>query len=159
MLAIYQPFKEFGHIFWGATKRVIIMTDKNQSQRFFQAKIIPPPLWKACDFVLQVNFTMAHIPRKLNTAADFLFRLEMDPNDKTNRKIGEDIPTKRIELNIDSKGIAQEELIFLTLQTNTRSQKKFGSVKKKHEIPYKMIHLTSQSRVSTQITYTKTQEL
>ena len=81
-LAIYMAFKEFGHIFWGATKPVIIMTDSKSVTRFFQTKMIPPPLWNACDFVLQFNFTIAHIPGKMNTAADFLSRLEMDPNEK-----------------------------------------------------------------------------
>ena len=45
----------------------------------------------------------------MNTAADFLFRLEMDPNEKIILKIREDIPTKPIEVNIESTGIAQEE--------------------------------------------------
>ena len=81
-IAIYLAFKEFGHIFWGATKPVIIMTDSKSVTRFFQTKMIPPPLWNACDFVLQFNFTIAHIPGKMNTAADFLSRLEMDPNEK-----------------------------------------------------------------------------
>ena len=81
-LAIHMAFKEFGHIFWGATKPVIIMKDSKSVTIFFQTKMIPPPLWNACDFVLQFNFTIAHIPGKMNTAADFLSRLEMDPNDK-----------------------------------------------------------------------------
>ena len=81
-LAIYMAFKEFGHIFWGATKPVIIMTDSKSVTRFFQTKMIPPPLWNACDFVLQFNCTIAHIPGKMNTAADFLSRLEMDPIEK-----------------------------------------------------------------------------
>ena len=71
-LAICKAFKEFGHIFWGATKPVIIMTDNKSVTRFFQTKRIPPTFWKACDFVLQFNFTIAHIPGKMNTAADFL---------------------------------------------------------------------------------------
>ena len=50
-LAIYMAFKEFGHVFWGATIPVIIMTDSKSVTRFFQTKIIPPPLWNACDFV------------------------------------------------------------------------------------------------------------
>ena len=111
-LAIYMAFKEFGHIFWGATKPVIIMTDSKSVTRFFQTKMIPPPLWNACDFVLQFNFTIAHIPGKMNTAADFLSRLEMDPNEKIILKIREDIPTKPIEVNIESTGIAQEEQVF-----------------------------------------------
>ena len=83
-LAIYMAFKEFGHIFWGATKPVSIMTDSKSVTRFFQTKMIPPPLWNACDFVLQFSFTIAHIPRNMNTAADSLSRLEMDPNGKNN---------------------------------------------------------------------------
>ena len=62
------------------------MTDSKLVTRFFQAKMIPPPLWNACDFVLQFNFTIGHIPGKMNTAADFLSRLEMDPNEKNNFK-------------------------------------------------------------------------
>ena len=111
-LAIYMAFKEFGHIFWGATKPVIIMADSKSVTRFFQTKMIPPPLWNACDFVLQFNFTIAHIPGQMNTAADFLSRLEMDSNEKVILKIREDIPTKPIEVNIESIGIAQEESVF-----------------------------------------------
>ena len=111
-LAIYMAFKEFGHIFWGATKPVIIMTDSKSVTRFFQTKMIPPPLWNACDFVLQFNFTIAHIPGKMNTAAYLLSRLEIDPNEKVILKIREDIPTKPIEVNIESTGIAQEETVF-----------------------------------------------
>ena len=111
-LAIYMAFKDFGHIFWGATKPVIITTDNKSVTRFFQTKMIPAPLWNACDFVLQFNFTIAHIPGKTNIAADFLSRLEMDPNEKIIVKIREDIPTKPIEVNIESTGIAQEETVF-----------------------------------------------
>ena len=80
-LAVYIAFKDFGHKFWGATKPVIIMRDSKLVIRFFQTKMIPPPLWNACDFVLQFNFTIAHILGKMNTATDFLCRLEMDPNE------------------------------------------------------------------------------
>ena len=111
-LAIYMAFKEFGHIFWGATKPVIVMTDSKSVTRFFQTKMIPPLPWNACDFVLQFNFTIALIPGKMNTAADFLSRLEMDANEKIVLKIKEDIPTKPIEVNIESTGIAQEEPVF-----------------------------------------------
>ena len=111
-LAIYMAFKEFGHIFWGASKPVIIMTDSKSVTKFFQTKMIPPPLWNACDFVLQFNFTIAHIPGKMNTAADFLSRLEKDPNEKRILIIREDIPTKPIEVNIESTGIAQEKPVF-----------------------------------------------
>ena len=47
MLAIYYAFQEFGHIFSGTPKPVIILTDNKSVTRFFQTKIIPPPLWNA----------------------------------------------------------------------------------------------------------------
>ena len=112
VLAIYRAFKEFGHIIWGATKPLIIMTDRKSVTRFVQTKMIPTPLWNACDFVLQFNFTIAHNPGKMNTAADFLSRLKMDPNEKIILKVREDIPTKPIDVNIESTGIAQEEPDF-----------------------------------------------
>ena len=81
-----MAFKEFGNKLWGATEPVIIMTDSKSVTRFFQTKTIPPPLWNACVFVLQFNFTIAHIPGKLNTAAVFLSPFEMDPNEKNSFK-------------------------------------------------------------------------
>ena len=112
LLAIYMAFKEFGHLFWGAIKPVIIMTDSKSVTRFFQTKLIPPPLWNACDFVLQFKFNFADIPGKMISAADFLSRLEMDPNEKRILKIREDISTKPIGVNIESTGNAQEEPVF-----------------------------------------------
>ena len=85
-LANYNAFIEFGHIFWGATKPVVITTDSESVTRCFQTKMIPPPLWNACDFVLQFHFTIAHNPGKMITAEDFLSRLEMDSNEKINLK-------------------------------------------------------------------------
>ena len=119
-----MAFKEVGHIFWGATKPVIIRTDSNSVTRFFQTKMIPPPLWNACDFVLQFNFTIAHIPGKMNTAADFLSRLEMDPNEKIFLKIRENIPTQPIEVNIKSTGIAKGETVFFRSYRPTRDHRK-----------------------------------
>ena len=78
-LAIYMAFKEFGHIFWGTTIPVIIMTYSKSVFRFVQTKLIPPPLWNACDFVLQFNFTNALIPGKMNTAADFFISFRNGP--------------------------------------------------------------------------------
>ena len=48
----------------------------------------------------------------MNTAADLLSCLEMEPNEKIILKIRDDIPTKPIEVNIESTGIAQEEPVF-----------------------------------------------
>ena len=113
-LAIFFAFKEFGHIFWGTPKPVIILTDNKSVTRFFQTKIIPPSLWNACDYVIQFNFTIAHIPGKNNTAADYLSRLEISPKEKLILRIREDIPTTPIELHVQSAGVAEEEQIYYT---------------------------------------------
>ena len=117
-LAIYYAFKEFGHIFWGTPKPVIILTDNKSVTRFFQTKIKPPPLWNACDFVIQFNFTIAHIPGKNNTAADYLSRMEMDPTEKLVLKIRADVETQPIEVNVQSAGVSEEEQIFFTEEDN-----------------------------------------
>ena len=97
-LAIFFAFKEFGHIFLGTPKPVIILTDNKSVTRFFQTKIIASTLWNACDYVIQFNFTFAHIPGKNNTAADYLSRLEISPKEKPILRIREDIPKTPIEL-------------------------------------------------------------
>ena len=140
-LAICMAFKEIGHNFWGAIKPMIIMTDSKSVTRFFQTKMIPPPFWNACDFVLQFNFTIAQIAGKMNTAADFLSSLEMVNekiiwrNEKIILKIREDNRTKPIELNIDSTGIAQDEPVFFDTtdqQETTENElwKRKGEVRK-----------------------------
>ena len=137
VLAIYMAFKEFGHIFWGAAKPVIIMTESKSVTRFFQTRMFPPPLRNACNFVVQFIFTIAHIPGKMKTAADFLFRLEMVPNEKIFLKIREDIPTKPIEVNIESTGIAQEEPVFFdpTNQQETTEKELWKRKEARNAIP------------------------
>ena len=111
-LAIYIAFEKFGHIFCGTLKPAIIMTDSKSVTRFFQPKMIPPPLWNAWDFVLQFNFTIACILSKMNTAADFLLRLQTDPNEKLSLKTCEDVSKQPIRVNIQSTGITQEDQVF-----------------------------------------------
>ena len=74
--------------------------------------MIPAPLWNASVFALQFNFTIAHIPGTMNTAADFLYRLEMDTNGKTLLKTREDLFTQSVGVNIESTGTAQAELVY-----------------------------------------------
>ena len=81
-LTFYFELKEFGHIYWGAPQPVIILTDNKAVTRFFQTKIIPSLLRNACDYVIKITFTIAHIPGKNKTAADYLSRLEMDLKDE-----------------------------------------------------------------------------
>ena len=96
----------------GTPKPVIILTDYKLVTRFFQTKIIPAPLWNACDFVIQYNFTIAHIPGKNTTAADYLSRMEVDSKEKLVLKIREEVETQPIEVNVQSAGVSESESSF-----------------------------------------------
>ena len=114
ILAIYMAFFEFAHILWEATKPTIVLTDNKPVTRFFQAKAIPPALWNACDYVLQFKFKIAHIAGSVNTAADFLSRLELKVTEKIRLKIREDIPITPIEVTTSSSDVADEEQFIFT---------------------------------------------
>ena len=113
-LALYMAILEFAHILWEATKPTIVLTDNKSVTRFFQTKAIPPALWNACDYVLQFNFKIAHIAGSVNTAADFLSRLELKVTEKIGLKIREDTHTTPIEVSTSSSDVADEEQIFFT---------------------------------------------
>ena len=112
-LSIYFAFVEFGHLMWGSTFPVIVLTENRSVTRFFQTKMIPPALWNACDYVLQYNFVIAHVAGSKNTAADFLSRTEIDSTEKLEMTIRNDIHTQAIEVNIQSSGIVEEEQIYI----------------------------------------------
>ena len=114
LLANYMAFLEFAHILWEATKPTIVLTDNESVTRFFQTKAIPPTLWNACDYVLQFNFKMAHIAGSVDTAADFLSRLELKVTEKIRLKIRVDIHTTHIEVTTCSSDVADEKQSFLT---------------------------------------------
>ena len=111
---IYMAFFKFPHILWKATKPTIVLTDNQSVTRFFQTKAIPPTLWNACDYVLQSNFKMAHIAGSVNTAADFLSRLELKVTERIHLKIREDVQTTPIEVTTSSSDVADEEQFFFT---------------------------------------------
>ena len=113
-----MAFLEFAHILWEATKPTIVLTDKKSVTRLFQTKAIPPALWNACDYVLQFNFKKAHIAGSVNTAADFLSRLELKVTEKIRLKIREDIQTTPIEVTTSSSDVADEEQFFFTHADN-----------------------------------------
>ena len=110
-LAILFAFLEYSHILWGSSKPTIVLTDKKSVTRFFQTKMILPSLWNACDFVLQFHFKIAHVPGRMNTAADFLSQLDIIPKEKVLLQIREDIQTTPIRVNIQSTDI-HEEVLF-----------------------------------------------
>ena len=114
-LAMYYAFKEFGHIFWGTPKSIIILADNKTVTRFFQTKILQPPLWNACDFVIHFNF---FIPGKIITAADYLSRMEMVSNETLVLKTREDVETRPIEINVQSAEVSEEEQVFFTEDDN-----------------------------------------
>ena len=113
-LAIYIILFEFAHFLWAATKPTIVLTDNKSVTGSFQTKAIPPALWKACDYVLQFNYKIAHIAGLVNTAADFLIRLELKVTEKIRLKIREDIQTTPIEVTTSSSDVADEEQFFFT---------------------------------------------
>ena len=117
-LAIYMAFHEFAHILWETTKPTIVLTDNKSVTRFSQTKAIPPALWNACDYVLQFNFKIAHIAGSVNTAADFLSRLELKVTEKICLKIREGIQTTPIEVTTSTSDVADEEQVFFTHADN-----------------------------------------
>ena len=114
-----MAFLEVAHILWEATKPTIVLTDNKSVTHFFQTKAIPPALWNACDYVLKFNFKMAHIAGSVNTAADFLSRLELKVTEKIRLKIKEDIQTTPIEVTTFSYDVADEEQVFFTHADDT----------------------------------------
>ena len=113
-LASCMAFLEFAHILWETTKPTIVSTDNKSVTRFFQTKAIPTSLWKACDYVLQFNFKIAHIAGSVNTAADFLSRLELKVTERIRLKIREVVQTTPIEVITSSSDVADEEQFFFT---------------------------------------------
>ena len=131
-----MAFFEFAHILRETSKATIVLTDNKSVTRFFQTKAIAPSLWNGCDYVLQFNFEIAHIAGSVNTAAEFLSRLELKVTEKIHFKIREDVQTTPIEVSTSSSDIANEEQFFFTqtdspdeieeqiLQRKEQSQKK-----------------------------------
>ena len=120
-LAIYMAFLEFAHILWETSKPTIVLTDKKSVTRFFQTKAVPPSLWKACDYVLQFDFKIAHIAASVNTAADFLSRLELKVTEKIHIKVREVVQTTPIKVSTSSSDVANEEQFFFT-QTDSQEE-------------------------------------
>ena len=62
---------------------------------------------------------MAHIAGSVNTAADFLSRLELKVTEKIRLKIRDDIQTTPIEMTTSSSDVADEEQFFFTNADDT----------------------------------------
>ena len=112
----FIPHSKNSGILSGARRNrsLSILTDNKSATRFVQTKIVPPALWNACDYVIQFNFVIPHIPGAQNTASEYISCLEADPKDKLFMKIREEVQTVPIEINVQSTGVSQEEQIFYT---------------------------------------------
>ena len=103
-----MAFHEFAHILWQATKSTIVLTDYNALTRFFRTKGFPPALWNACDYVLQFSFKLADATGSVNTAAEFLSRLELKVKEKLRLKTREGIQTVALQVTTSSSDVAAE---------------------------------------------------
>ena len=128
-----MAFREFAHILWEAAKPTIVLTDNKSVTRFFQTKAIPPALWNACDYRLQFNFKLAQIAGSVNTAADFLSRLELKVTEKIPLKIREHIQTTPIELTTSSSDVADEEQFFFT-QARKNDESEVNTLERKEQL-------------------------
>ena len=132
ILAIHMAFLEFAHILLEATKPAIVLSDNKSITRLFHTKAIPPSLWNACDCVLQFNFKEAHISGSVNTAADFLYQIELKITERIRLKIREDVKITAIEVTTSSSDIADEEQFFFT-QTDGEDQTEEQSLERKEQ--------------------------
>ena len=64
--------------------------------------------------MLQFHLKIAHLAGSVNTAADFLSRLELKVTEKVHLKIREDVQTTPIEVSTSSSDVADEEQFFFT---------------------------------------------
>ena len=132
ILANFMAFLEFPHVLWETTKPTIVLTDYKSVNRLFPTKPIPPSLWTACDYVLQFNFKIAHIAGSVNTAADFLSRLELKVTERIRLKIREDVQTTPIEVTTISSDVADEEQFFFK-QTDGEDETEEQILKRKEQ--------------------------
>ena len=120
---IYHAFLEYSQVLWESTLPTLVMTDNRSVTRFFQTKAIPPVLWNACEYVLQFNFRIMHVAGTQNTAADFLSRIELNPKDRIELKIRNDITIRPIQVNLQSTDVAEgEQFFFLPYETIEREE-------------------------------------
>ena len=82
--------------------------------------------------MLQFNFKIAKIDGSVNTAADFLSRLELKVTEKIGLKIREDIQTTPIEVTISSSDVADEEQFFST-QANNNDESEEQTLQRKEQ--------------------------
>ena len=101
-LALRFALDHFAYFIRGATKPVLVLTDNRSLTQFFQSKSIHPSLWNCLDRVLSFNILLAHIPGKAISAADFLSRMQTDPNLTLRIKLTDQVPVREIEIETEA---------------------------------------------------------
>ena len=132
-LASYRAFLEYSHILWETTLPTFVMTDNRSVTRFFQTKAIPPTLWNACDYVLRFNFHIMHVAGTQNTAADFLSRIDLNPKERVELKIQNDITIQPIQVNLQSTDVADEEQLFFLPEETIETEEEILLQKNKQD--------------------------
>ena len=138
-----MAFLEIAHNMWEVTRPIIVLTEIKSVSRFFQTKAIPPALWNACDFVLQFNFKIAHIAGSINTAADFLSKLELKVTEKLRLKIREYIQTTPIEVTTSSPDVADVEQFFFA-QADDEDESEEQTLERKEQSRQNAIKMVSK---------------
>ena len=121
-LAIYHAFFEYSQILWEATLPTLVMTNNRSVTRFIQTEAISPRLWNACDCVLQFNFHIMHVAGTQNTAADFLLRIDLNTKERVELKLRDDITIRPIQVNLQSRDVADEELLYFLQVETTQTE-------------------------------------
>ena len=82
--------------------------------------------------MLQFNFKIALIAVSVNTAADFLSRLELKVTEKIHLKIREDVETTPIDVSTSSSDVTDEEQFFFT-QTDSQDESEEQILQRKEQ--------------------------
>ena len=133
-----MAFLEFGHNLWEASKPKIVSKYNKLVSRFLRTKATPPFLWNACEEVLEFISETAHSTSSVNTAADFLPKLELKVTEKIRHIFREDVRKTNIEEKTSTSDVADGAQFFCS-QTNDEVEieeqtfKRKGQSRKKAE--------------------------
>ena len=106
LLALYFALDNCPQCISGAAKPVLVLTDNQNLTLFFESKSIHVSSWNCLDRVLSIIFLLAGIPGKANSAADFLSRMQTDPNVNLQIKFTDHVPID--ETGMDTEAKAQD---------------------------------------------------
>ena len=98
--------------------------------------------------MLQFNFKIAHIAGSVNTAADFLSRLELKVTEKIHLKIREDAQTTPMEVSTSSSDVAAEEQFFFT-QPDTLNETDEQTLQRKEQSQKKAVEWVVNQELSS----------